>query len=133
MDKKDFEAQKIRELYHTPGCADHQLRPKNAIYISGSNTLRHELAKCIGAYMLRKYGDIPEFDDWLKEELNDIDETVKLLMKDFPKGSSDFITEAVPDDEPNRRVDLVRLPDNQKFEFETDSKIKKSGACTIYI
>jgi len=126
------EVEDNRKLYRIPSGANYQLRSKNAVYISPSNTLRHELAKSIGAYMLRKYGDI-KFLDTLGHQLEQIEKTVKTIMKEFPKDKSDFITECVPKREPERRVDLVRLSDNTRFEFETKSNIKKNNCITIYI
>ena len=52
-------------------------------------------------------------------------------MKEFPKSNEPFITEAQLDK--SRRIDLVRLRDNQHFEFETNHTIKKEGAFTFYI
>ena len=121
----------MRELYRTPGSASHMLRPKNALFIA-PNSFKHELAKFIGAYMLKKYGDI-KFSEYLVCNLKFLEKEIKEIMKDFPKESSDFITEAVPINEPKRRVDLVRLSDNTRFEFETDKKVKKEGAITFYI
>lgn len=82
--------------------------------------------------MLRKWGDI-KFSDDLNDALGQVQGCVKNIMKEFPKDKSDFITEAVPINEPLRRVDLVRLSDDQRFEFETDKKIKKDNCCTIYL
>ena len=67
----------------------------------------------------------------LKHKKGVIKECVKILEK---KGH--FITEAVPLDRPNRRVDVVDLsviyPDGE-IEVETNHKIRKKGARTIYV
>jgi len=132
MNKQKLKEEQNRKLYKIPGGANFQLRVKNAVYLSPHNTLKHEIAKSIGAYSLLKYGDI-KFSDSMNQALEWLQEEFKEVMKDFPKDKSTFITEAVPKKEPDRRVDLVRLSDNTLFEFETSPKIKKEGACTIYI
>jgi len=132
MNKQTKTEEDNRKLYKIPSGGNYQLRSKNAIYVSPSNTIHHELSKCLGAYMLRKWGDI-KFSERTCAILKMLENEVKLTMKDFPKDRSAFITEAVPKKEPDRRVDLVRLNDNQRFEFETNPKIKKENCCTIYI
>ena len=133
MNNKNMLSENNRKLYKILSCANHQLRSKNAIYISPSNSIKHELAKTIGGYLLRKWGDIPFYNPELLNLLYKIEVCVNDLMKGFPKDKSDFITEAVPINEPLRRVDLVRLSDDQRFEFETDKKVKKENCCTIYL
>ena len=44
-----------------------------------------------------------------------------------------FLTEAVPNDNPKRRIDFVSLTLDMEEEFETDKKVKKSGAKTTYV
>lgn len=134
MNKKEklMEIDKNRKLYTIPSGAAYQQRVKNAIHISPSNSVSHELGKALGAYMLRKYGDL-KFSDSINQALKWIEEEVKEVMKEFPKEKANFITECVPKSEPNRRVDLVRLEDDQRFEFETNPKIKKDNACTVYL
>ena len=132
MNNKKMIEENNRKLYKIPSGAPYQLRVKNALYLSPSNSLKHELAKCIGAYSLLKYGDI-KFSDSMNQALEWLQEEFKEVMKDFPRDKSTFITEAVIKKQEDRRVDLVRLSDNTLFEFETSPKIKKEGACTIYI
>ncbi len=43
-----------------------------------------------------------------------------------------FVTEAVPNDRPKRRVDFVNLTKDEEFEVETNRRVKKDGATTIY-
>jgi len=113
-----------RNKYKIPSGGNFQLRSKNAIYISPSNTLTHELAKTIGAYSLRKFGDI-KFDKPLVLLIKNLEDYFKLLMKEFPKEKASFITEACPKQFPNKRRDLVKLEDNWIFEFETSPKRAK--------
>ena len=116
--------------YHKPGGANYQTVPKNAICISNANSAKHEIAKAVGAYMLHKFGDIL-FNDKIHAALEVIDEEVRNC--EMVEQSTDFITEAVPNNEGGRRVDLVDLKSNTRFEFETDHKIEKDNAITIYI
>ena len=115
-----------------PGCNNYVKRSKNAIYLSPGSTIRHEMSKCLGAYMLKKWGDI-KFSIHVIHLLKELEMQVKKDMEGFPIENKSFITEAVPTKEKERRVDLVRLEDDQRFEFETSKKIKKDNACTIYI
>jgi len=132
MNKNQLISEKNRRMYLSPAKSETLLRPKNAVFISSGNSLRHELAKTIGAYMLRKWGDI-KFDKYTLLQLKHIERTIELIMKDFPIQSEDFITEAVPKQDERRRIDLVRLSDEQWFEFECDPKISKKYAYTFYL
>jgi len=125
-------SEKIRRLYKIPSGANYQHRSKNAIYISPSNSIRHEMAKALGAYQLRKYGDV-FFNEKITETLKKLEELSKIAVKDCQTETTDFITEAVPKKEPERRVDLVSLKDNTRYEFETNKKTVKEGAITINI
>lgn len=134
MSKKETEMliETNRRKYLTPGTIS-LIRPKNCIFISVANKLNHEISKTIGGYSLRKVGDIPQFSLKLINLLNEIEEEFNKLIKDFPKGSEDFVTEAVHVNDPNRQIDLVKLRDEQFFEWENDHTIKKKGAFTFYI
>lgn len=91
--------------YHTPGCQNYVKRAKNAVFISPSNSLKHEMKKLEVCYELRKEGIT-------------------------------FITEAVrnkKEDGKDRRVDVVNLDTGDEIEIETNIKVKKPGAITIYI
>ncbi len=123
-----------RKTYRIPSGASYQLRVRNAVYLNPTNTLRHEISKCIGAYLLKKIGDIPQFNNNVRSLMKYLQKEINELINDFPKQNCDFITEAVAKKEvPERRVDLVRLSDNTRFEFETVHKIKKEDSITIYI
>lgn len=139
MNKKNSELN--RKKYTIPSGANYQLRSKNAIYISHTNSIRHELAKCIGAYQLRKWGEVNLTEEIVKK-IKELEKETKETMKEFPRQSSDFITEAVPKLrtrkekgilDKNRRIDLVDLRNNDWIEFETNKKIKKEHSITFYI
>ncbi len=120
-----------RRKYLTPGTAM-STRPKNAIFIHGKNTVRHELSKSLGGIMLRKWGDI-EFSLKLKNLLIEVDKEVHRTMKEYPKNPEDFISEAVPLENRKRIIDIVRTRDEQWFEWETQHDIEKEDSVTIYI
>lgn len=104
---------------------------KNAVLINSKDTIKHELSKSIGAIMIHKYGDV-KFDNNLIEKINIISEYIsEILFSKWDENHTDFITEAWPNTE--RRVDLVNLRTNDHIEFETNKKIKKDDAVTIYI
>ncbi len=131
MNKEQQEEENNRN-YKAQGCASHQRRPKNAIFINSRTTIRHEISKSIGGIMLSKYGDI-KFTEYLVLLIKCLEKEIKEIMKDFPKEKASFITECVPLDNPKRRIDLLRLLDETPFELETDKTIKKEGSITFYI
>lgn len=116
--------------FHTPGMPNHYPRKKNAIFISSGNTVCHELAKCLGAIMLHKHGDL-KFNDKIILLLREIDTAVKDL--DLAKQRTDFITEAVPNSQKDRRVDLVSLSDGTRYEFESVHTICKKDPGELVI
>ena len=122
-----------RKLYKIQGGNNYQLRSRNAIYISPSNSVKHELAKTLGVYMIRKYGDI-KFTRGIILTFKRLELEVKKAMEGFAKEKDSFITECVPKKEPSRRVDLVRLSDNTRYEFVVSSlpeKAKTDGSIII--
>lgn len=120
------------ELYHVPGCSDLMRLKKNTISISEHCTFRHELAKCVAAIMLRKFGDV-KFNDRMIELLHNMEAEMKILTVGWSCSKTDFITEAVPNELPGRRVDLVSLNTDTRYEFETSKSVRKDNCCTIYI
>lgn len=141
MNKKNKRSEDNRKKYIIPGGSSYQIRSKNAIHISPSNSIRHELSKCVASYMLRKWGDI-KFDEGLLVALKQLEGEVKRVMEGFPKEKSDFITECVPKLKTmkeigivnkNRRIDLVDLDKDDWYEFECNRKIRKPNCITIYI
>jgi len=121
---------KIYHSYHIPKQSHLYTLKKNAIFISNANTVKHELSKCVGAIMLKKYGDI-KFTKQIIHLIRNIDYEIDQL--NLVSNPSNFITEACPNKEPNRRVDLVNIATDDRFEFETSTKIKKENCITIYI
>ena len=89
--------------YHVPGQVNTSLT-RNVIYISTANSLKHELKKLELCYALKKEG-------------------------------IEYITEAerIKKGEAKRRIDIVNLVTGDEIEIETDKKVKKEGAITIYI
>jgi len=82
--------------------------------------------------MLLKHGDI-KFTEETKKYIEFLSEKIKFDMKEFPKVKVDFITEACPNRELHRRVDLVKLDTDTRIEFETNHKVKKDNSLTVYI
>ena len=118
--------------YHTPGCSKFVKRAKNGVFYNAGSSTQHELAKAVGALMLLKCGDI-KITPEIKKGLIFLSFAIDNMILKFPKQKANFITEAVHNGESNRRVDLVNVNDNTRFEFETNHKIKKEGATTIYV
>ena len=91
MSKK--EVIKNYHKYHIPGCAHHKTLKKNAIFISTTNTIKHELAKCIGGIMLKRWGDI-SFSETVKGLINLLDKQIAKEFQEWPEEGSDFLTES---------------------------------------
>lgn len=130
MNNFDMLIEKNRRKYLTP--KTNILRPKNAIFLNCKNTPRHEIFKTIMGIMLGRWGDI-KTSPQLIARLNELEDEIFNVMKDFPKDNQPFISEASPVNNPKRIIDIVRLSDEQHFEGETDHKIKKLGAYSFYI
>ena len=120
-----------RKKYTVPNGSPYQYRARNAVFISSSNTLKHEMAKSLGAYLLHKFGDV-KFDERIIGLLAKLQTIVGEVYQDWPKNPTDFITEAVPKSNKDRRIDLVELKSETWFEFETQ-KIDKGDCITIKI
>lgn len=120
--------------YHIPGMPHHNTLKRNAIFINRHNSIKHEISKCLGALILSRYSEVV-FTDKIKEAINLIEEEVKKL--NLIENHTEFITEACPNSEPDRRVDLVNLKETEtklaRYEFETDKTTKKSNSTTIYL
>ena len=119
-----------RRKYMIPSGAAYQQPTKNVIYISSANSVRHELAKALGGYMLNKWGDI-KFDASIVMWLKQLDRHVEALMSEMSRVKESFITEAVPKSDRDRRIDLVRLSDEQWIEYETQLKVEKKNCFTV--
>lgn len=128
--KKDAEYN--RNDYTIPGGANYQLRSKNAVYFNPSNSIKHEMSKALGAYMLLSWGDV-KFSKETLDILAMLQHQVKKDMNGFLAKGVDFVTEAVPKINRDRRIDLVRLYDGTWFEFESDHKVDKGHCINIYL
>ena len=119
--------------YHVPGMPVYTKLKRNAVFQAANITFKHEITKSLICHMLGKHGDF-KITDKMKELIVALhDECVK-EFKDWPKQKAEFITEACPNDQPNRRVDVVKLDDDTKIEIETNHKINKGDDCiTVYI
>ena len=130
------EVRKNFNSYMPPGGHPFQTVKRNVVFISSANSLRHEIAKLIVSYMIHKYGDV-KWNKYISESLKYIESSMELLMKDFPKVKTDFLTEAVPTSNRDRRVDVVNLSTNDRFEIETSKLACKQDedayVTTIYI
>jgi len=119
--------------FHKNGGSNLTRCPLNVIHI-GSESIVHELSKCLAGITLRKYGEI-YFDKNIINSLHKIQNAIK--YQEYMKNPVNFITEAVPNKNKKRRVDLVRLDTGEKIEFECSKKIDKSSfedmVKTIYI
>ena len=124
---------KNQRNYHVLGCSS-QHHPKiNAVTFSKQESFTHILGKTIIGAMLKKYGQV-NYDEELMLLVRRIDDLIeKELMKDFVKDPHDFIMEAVPNNNIQRRIDVVDLKTNDHYEAETDHTIKKEGAITIKV
>ena len=124
------EINKTWRQYHLPGCSNIHRVKRNVIFISNSTSIRHEMAKTLGALMVHKFGDL-KFNDKILKAFNTIEEEVNKMG--FVKSRNEIITEAVPTNRKGRRVDLVCLNTGIEYEFETSRKILKEGSFTTYI
>ena len=130
--ERQIEIEKNRRSFLVPGGNEYETRKKNAVFISTSNSIRHEVAKTIGGYMIRKYGDV-KFSLALILLLKEMQIEVFRLTKGWEKSPDDFITECVPRKARNRRVDLVKLSNLTYYEFETDINEKKKSGVRIQL
>jgi len=136
MNKKETKENVKRHwlLYHIPSMSNIHRIKRDAIFVSNINTFKHELAKSLGAIMIKRFGDV-KFNDKIIEAISLIDKEIATFG--FTKNPSSFLTEAernLRKGEPRRRVDLINLVTGDELEFETNHKIlKKEGAITILI
>lgn len=135
MSEMELKRNATEKIYHVPGCRDYQHRKRNVIFF-GSGSIKHEMAKALGGLMLSRWGDV-KFSPEVVKKLQELQVAVNSAMLDFPSNKTEYITECVPNANPKRRVDLLCLDNNVRFEFETDHKIEKDkgdpNTITIYI
>lgn len=119
-----------------PNKGNHCTIKKNVISVSSGDipSIRHELAKSLGAIMLRRYSDV-KFNPMIVAALKAIEREIKDMG--FVKSPASYITEACPNENKERRVDLVNIDTDTRYEFETSLKVKKVDdghlVITIYI
>ncbi len=119
---------------------------RNVIYISKNNSIKHELAKCLVAIMIRKGYTIEQIVEIHKNELMHERGWVDLLEivvggyassdKEIPKPinkSGSFITEAEIKGENGRIVDVVSLSEDEEVEIVHSSLSKKAKGTVIKI
>lgn len=140
--KLSKEAKENYKHYHRSGNSSFMKIPLNVILINSGSTVKHEMSKCLGGIMINKWGEI-KITPRIVELLNELQKETLEVMKDFEKKGRDFITEAVANSERynddkgvsrERRVDLVELDRNIRYEFETnhnEKKPDKAGIVTI--
>jgi hypothetical protein len=117
--------------YHIPGCPNYCRRPLNALVFSRANSNLHEISKSVAGLMIYKYGDVKITAPMIKA-IRELADLIDVEMKDCEEAMN-FISEAVPNDDPSRRVDIVRIEDNNRYEIETNHSIKKECCTTIYV
>ena len=134
MSKKELILSRETTLksYHVPSMPTYTKLKKNVIYFNAGSTYRHEMTKALIGLMLLKHGDF-KITNEIISSIQHLDKCCKAAMEDFPKEKAEFICEAVPNTEPNRRVDMVRLDDDQRIEIETNPKVQKENCITIRI
>ena len=121
---------------------DESYRPKiNAVEIDINNSFKHEFAKFLCVYLLRKGYDPFELQDLipkiLKKKCQALLREISRLTRrkyPFPKVKieyPDVVTEARFKN--RRRADIFILDTGKIIEIETNKKVKKKGAITIYI
>ena len=127
----DLKERRHWHQYHIQGCSNINTLKVNAVFLNNHSTVLHELSKCLGAIMVRRFSDL-KFNPKIIEALRLIDSEVSKL--NLVKSEGNFITEACPNENKNRRVDLVELRNNVRFEFETNPKnVKKDDVVTILL
>lgn len=118
------EEEENNRKYHVPGMPNFARRTKNTIVYAANNTTLHELSKALGGLMLHKWGDV-KFTEAVKKKLKELSISVDQAYQNSPKVRKAYITEAVPNNQPTRRVDLVRLEDDYRYEFEVSNHKNK--------
>ena len=122
--------------YHILKQSHHKTIKRNAVFIHLPNSFKHELYKFVACFMIKKYNDV-KFTPELRARIEAVVFRFDWEFATWQENHSEFLTEAVPNDEPKRIVDVVNLrePDQKlrNIEFETDHKILKENTTTIYI
>lgn len=118
--------------YHVPGQGHYKTRARNAVHLNSNNTIEHELAKCIGGIMLNRYGDI-KVDEIVRKEISMMAQVIRTAFGPGSFESHEFISEAVPNEDSARRIDIVDINTDDRFEFVKSSLSEKSKDDCIII
>ncbi len=128
--QRQLEMRGIYNSYHPQGGSPRMTCKKNHVRIDGGDTLLHELTKSLTGIMIRKFGDV-KITPSIIQRLQEIDEEVTQMG--FCKNLTDFISECIPNRERDRRVDIVMLSDDTRFEIETSPRVHKDNCIRIYV
>ena len=137
---KNLNIENNRKKYVVTEGSNFKFRSKNGVFFGNNEKINHILAKTLGGVMIIKWGDI-KFTDEILIKIKDLAKAVETEFKAFPKVKRNFITEAVPklktlkDKGVNesRRIDLVRLEDEEWFEWENKKSENKDNSITTYL
>jgi len=108
------------------------------------NNVPEKCKPCLKTMLVRQAkDDVRSAVEWLKNKMEQHRKSNDLwrLPEDVSWSmAEEWIDEAFEDvmkgeakEDERRRIDLVRLRDNQWYEFETDKKVSKKYAFTFYI
>lgn len=109
--------------YHIPNQSNHHSIKRNAVFLSTTNGVKHEVAKALVCYMVKKYNDF-KISEAIKLALNTIEEEVESFH--FLDDASEFLTEACMNEAKDRRIDIINLRTNDKIEIVDSSLSEKS-------
>ena len=112
--------------FHPFGQSNFKSVKVNVISVSSNNTILHELTKCFCALSIHKFGDV-FINERIKDLLRGVEEEIKGMK--LKEEHISFITECSPNDQPNRKIDLVRLSDGCKIEIVKSSDPPDSDDC----
>ncbi len=118
--KKETLKEDIERSYHVPGMPNYARRKRNAVFF-GSASIKHELTKALICLLLNKYGDI-KLSQLSLNAINTLSQSIEFDMKDFETNKAEFITECVPNKQPDKRRDVVNITNGTIYEIETNKK-----------
>jgi len=138
MNRKELELKRLENLKKL----DRSYRPKiNAVEVDTNNSFKHEFSKFLSVFLLRAGYTADELSILIPKIIN---RKCKALLKEmhylvarkypFPRKKiikPNVVTEARFKNK--RRADIFVLDTGEIVEIETNKKVKKKGAITIYI